>query len=196
MKTAILYRWFAKRANKMYFFSTLITLILWNILLAILTKKIIPENSQTIKILDLENGYTPAQVYEWWNNYLPDGLWWYSFINCFVDVLYPITYTLFAIFTLVILLEYSVPKLVNNLYKLCFLPVVVFVADMIENVSVFVALRKFPAPSNTVLEIASVFTQIKWLFLIIVLTLIIIGIATYFANGKEAKNHLNNYNIL
>ncbi len=194
MKKALLYRWFARRANKKWFFGSLLGLVGWNAILGFASGKMVGENGDKVKILDLENGYTPAQVYEWWAAYGENGRWWYSFVNCCVDILYPINYTLFFTLVLVILLEYAVPKLVNSLYQLCFLPFIIFAADMVENGLVFVALRNYPNPSDKLLEIASVATQTKWLLLVFWLTLAIIGLVTYFANGKEARNHLNNYN--
>ncbi len=193
MKQVLLYRWFAQRISKKWFFSLFLILVGWNIILGVLSAKIIGDKGATVKILDLENGYTPTQVYAWWAAYGENGLWWYSFINCFIDILYPITYTLFFTLVLVTLLEYSVPKWVNNLYQLTLVPFIIFAADMVENGLVFIALRQYPSPSDMILQIASVATQIKWLFIVFWLALAIIGLVTYFANGKEARKSLNNY---
>jgi hypothetical protein len=193
MRLTSLYRWFAARAGKKAVGLFLLLFVLMNVILKFLSDKILANSDGKAKIIDLEFGYTPQDFYTWLDLYGESGREIYFYIAIGVDVVYPIIYTTALIFFLVTILESAFPRLVNSLYKFTFVPVLIFVADVVENSCNAIAVKAYPVQMPALVQTASVFTQIKWLLLLLVIAALLMGLVGYLIYRDEAKGQQHTY---
>lgn len=192
-KWAESYRFFAKRINLKWFLGLLLADIIANIGLIYFTETYVVNKEPRPAILDLAFGFTPQQYYEWIDLYGETGRTVYFWTILILDTAYPIAYTSLMIWILVALLEYSYPKLVPSLYKWVFFPVLITLADAVENITNLVSVSIFPEKIEWLAKLSSGVNQLKWVLLIFVLTGAIIGLLAYFSNRENAKKELNTY---
>jgi hypothetical protein len=193
MQLTSLYRWFAARAGKKAVGLFILLFMAMNVILKFLSDKILANSDGKAKILDLEFGYTPQDVYTWFELYGESGRTTYFYIAIFVDVVYPIVYTMAFIFFLVTILESAFPRIVNSLYKFTFAPVLIFLVDMVENICSAIAVHSYPEQLPNLIKFASVFTQIKWILVLLVISALMMGLIGYLIYKKEADGQHHKY---
>jgi hypothetical protein len=192
-RLSLLYRWFAARAGRKAVFLTLFLVLCMNVLLFFIMQQILPAGGSVAAIPDLEFGYTADQIYTWLTAYGERGRSFYLLTALFVDMVYPIIYTLAFIFAFVTILENSFPRLVNSLHKYTFLPVLVLILDVIENSCSAILLLNYPVQLPNLVAFASALTQTKWLIILLLLTALSLGFIGYLIYGEEVKNQRHQY---
>jgi len=95
------------------------------------------------------------------------------------DIIYPIIYTLFFTFTLLLLYG------ANGIIPL--IPYGAFIFDILENLSLFTLLKLYPEQINWLAWTSSVFSTLKWLFVLISFLLVIIGLFRKFIFKPDMK---------
>lgn len=127
---------------------------------------LIPENS-TVKPLDLQYLYTAEQAYSNLEQMSPAERKTYLIAECTVDVIYPLVYTLMLCFSIFLLYQ--------NL-SLSKLPILILVADFIENAGIIQLLRKYPEQWNMLANFTGVVSAVKWLLALIAVILTLLGL--------------------
>jgi hypothetical protein len=122
--------------------------------------------------IDLKFTYTPAEVFQMVEAYGEQGRAFYRTVELTGDILYPIAYTLFFGTLLTAVLRRAFPQ--NTMVqRLPLLAVLGFLFDMAENVGIVTMLSQFPTQSETVAQLTSIFTTLKWVtFGAMILTLL------------------------
>lgn len=85
------------------------------------------------------------------------------------DIIYPVIYTLFLSFSLLLLFK--------DFKTIPLIPYGAFVFDILENLSLVTLLKLYPQQIDWLAWISSIFSTLKWLFVFVSLLLIIVGIS-------------------
>ncbi|MGB1316228.1 MAG: hypothetical protein ACPG4Y_09420 [Chitinophagales bacterium] len=135
---------------------------------------------QEVEILDLRFGYSLDEVNRFFSIIGNEGRAKYAEISK-TDMLYPISYGLLIISLLTFLTNGN-----TKLYFLNIFPVAAVVIDFFENVSIVKLMENFPNISEEMVSYTSNLTQIKWLF--IVFSILLVLILFYKKIKKAQKN--------
>ena len=135
--------------------------------------------------IDLEFSYSPDKVYQMIETYSEEGRTLYIKSTLGIDVPYPVIYTITYILLLLLLFKKVFPTN-ERIHPWALLPLIIFVADMLENTGIILMLKNFPERLDTVARIGSVFTSIKWTF-VIVCTLLILFLGLKAILQKNEK---------
>ncbi|MCH2045170.1 MAG: hypothetical protein MK212_13730 [Saprospiraceae bacterium] len=146
---------------------------------------ILPHADFELMPLDLLMGYTPEEAYAQIEAYGAGGRLAYIITALSLDILYPVVYSLLLTMLLIILLQHGAPKLVGGLYKYTFVPFIVAVADLLENICISILLLAYPSKLSFLVYISSVFTFVKWTLILVIITALIVGFITYLAQRKQ-----------
>lgn len=192
-RLSLLYRWFAARAGRKAVLFTLLLTTCMNVLLYFIMQEILPADGSVDTIPDLEFGYTAEQIYTWLAAYGERGRSFYLLTALCVDMVYPLIYTLAFVFAFVTILENSFPRQVNSLHKYTFLPFLVLILDVLENSCSAILVLNYPVQLPTLVAFASVLTQAKWLFILLLMTILCMGIVGYLIYREEVKAHRHKY---
>lgn len=133
---------------------------------------------QEIKILDLRFGYTLEEVNLFFELLGDDGRMLYAHISK-ADMFYPIIYGLLLMSLLSFLAKGK-----SNLYFLNILPFIAVGIDFIENLSILKMLTNFSIVSMEMVHYSAAFTQLKWGFIGLSLSFVII---LFFKNKLLSK---------
>lgn len=122
--------------------------------------------------IDLKFSYTPTEVFQMVAAYGEEGRAFYRILEMTLDVIYPIAYTLLFGALLTAVLRRAFPQ--NSLvHSLALLPAICFLLDMGENIGIITMLTQFPTQSESVAQITSFLTTLKWIcFGAIIVTLV------------------------
>ena len=127
------------------------------------------------KPLDLYLSYSPDQAYEYLSGLGAKGRMAYARMELTTDLLFPVVYSLALTVALVIAARRVLPP-DSRLQYLRFFPLLIVIADWGENLSLVVVIRGFPDQLDAIATAASLFTSLKWTFLILaVMTLFTVG---------------------
>ena len=129
---------------------------------------------EEVQILDLQRGYTLVQVNEFFTKLKPEGRAIYRHVTSFVDMIYPFVYGIL----LILVLAFFLKNLFGNGSKWLFLawtPILIMIFDFLENTNTLALLDAFPNLSNEMVERGSNFTSWKWIWVMFVFGLIILG---------------------
>ena len=107
------------------------------------------------ELLDLKPGYSHAEVVATMEEYGADGRSLYAWVSPTLDTFFPIVYVTF--FAGVI---YRF-RLTEKLWVLAFIPVAAGVWDLCENAQITAMLIQYPDITESQVNLASTFTQIK-----------------------------------
>jgi len=125
--------------------------------------------------LDLYLCYSPDQAYEYLGGLGAKGRAAYAKMELTTDLLFPVVYSLALTVALVIGAR-RILSSDSRLQYLRFFPLLIVIADWSENLSLAVVIHAFPDRLDAIATAASLFTSLKWTFLIlVVMTLFIAG---------------------
>ena len=164
--------------------SVLLLFVLTNILYAVMLTVTIPKVmglSGGMKIMDmLPTGYSPEYVNALLKALGEKGRSIYLFEQLPVDLVYPFLFAVSWCLVLACILN-KLGKLDGKLIYLCFIPVFAGVFDYCENIGIISILNRYPANSDFLSQITSVFSVVKSLctttyFVVLMICLIVLGI--------------------
>jgi hypothetical protein len=126
--------------------------------------------------LDLYLSYSPDQAYEYLGGLGAEGRIAYAKMELTTDLLFPVVYSTALIVALVMATQRILPP-DSRLQYLRFFPLLIVIADWGENLSLAVMIRTFPDQFEAVATAASLFTSLKWTFLILVVMTLVTVVA-------------------
>lgn len=122
--------------------------------------------------LDLKFSYSPKEAYQVIESYGEAGRDIAVLSTIAIDVPYPIIYTLTSIFMLMILFKKAFPNK-PQIHRWALLPLVTFFADIFENTGIVWMIKNFPERMDSVANMTSFFSSVKWSFVGVTTTLIL-----------------------
>lgn len=137
------------------------------------------------KPLDLYFSYSPDQVYGYLGGLGAGGRNAYARMELTTDLLFPVVYCL----ALTVALAIGVRKILpfnNRLGYLYFLPLPVLISDWCENMGLSAVLHAYPDRLDAIIYAASMFTSLKWFFLVLVV--FSLGTAGVFTIMRQMRN--------
>ena len=127
----------------------------------------LPNNIFT-NMLDLELYYGKDIVVRNLNTIGPDGRSVYVLSSLILDTLYPILYTSLILGAYV--------KLFKSSGVILFIPLIAFSFDILENLQITRLILNFPNVNEIHVTLASMTTSLKWIAIIITISVLIYGI--------------------
>ncbi len=125
--------------------------------------------------LDLYLSYSPDQVYEYLGALGAKGRAAYARMELTTDLLFPVVYSLALTVALLIGARRMLPPN-SRLQHLRFFPLLIVIADWCENLCLAVVTHAYPDRLDTLATAASLFTSLKWTFLVlVVMTLVTVA---------------------
>jgi hypothetical protein len=149
----------------------IVTIILINILLAFT----LGQNPE-FKPLDLQFCYTPVEAYARVSGYTDYVRSMYVLMELTLDILYPVIYSVALCCAL--FLFYRRPKLAQ-------LPLLLIILDWIENGFIVFILISYPKKRDWLVQMASLFTSLKWTLIAICVILLLSGAVRLLFKGKD-----------
>lgn len=115
-----------------------------------------------VEIFDLQvTGYSPARAAEIQADYTPEARAYAAYFNLVADSLYPFAYTFLYIILLAWVYKTLVPA--NKLYThIHLLPFSTMLIDYFENACIVRMMKIYPNVSDTLVNVSSTFTIVKW----------------------------------
>jgi hypothetical protein len=126
-------------------------------------------------IFDARFAYSPQELLRALPGYGPDARRLYAFSELTLDFLFPLLYNPFLVIAMILIYRRAFPA-VSPLHKLAFLPLGVWLADLLENASLAWLLLVYPPALLPLAWTASIFSLVKWLLGALVLLLIFAGL--------------------
>jgi hypothetical protein len=143
-----------------------------------LSRRLESKTGESPPTLDARFSYSPEAAYRIIDGLGPQGRKSYAIVALTLDLLYPLVYTLLFILSIYAIFRRTFPSKLA-LRKLAFLPLGMLAADYLENFSIAVLLLRYPQRLPALARSASLFTGLKWVFTIINLGVIFVGLATF-----------------
>ncbi|GAA0076509.1 hypothetical protein UT300005_08870 [Clostridium sp. CTA-5] len=134
------------------------------------------------KLIDIYVGLKSDEAYKIISSYGDKGIEYYNIVQL-GDVIFPIL----AGFTFCITIALLIKKLFNGekFKYLCILPLfTVTLFDYLENIGVFIMLRRFPSSLNGITELTSFFSALKFLSYGVNSIIIIVLVSIYLKRLK------------
>jgi hypothetical protein len=126
------------------------------------------------QMIDLQPGYTPARVFAMVAAFGPEGRSLHMGATLTADLLYPLDYSF--LFALVIISTYRQAFPSGRLLPtLALVPFITAGFDLLENAGIVTLLASYPTQPVWIAQAASLFTILKWTFVLLSLLLILIG---------------------
>ena len=123
-----------------------------------------------IKVLDLRMSYSEYDVNKFLTDIGDEGRDIYLYTSEVLDTIYPFIYG-----SLFMLILFELSRMRNQFWRLSSLtPVLAVVFDLIENHGFRQMLYAYPDLASSQIEMNSIFTSLKWLFVSITIALVII----------------------
>lgn len=133
-------------------------------------------------LLDARINYNSTEVYSFINCLTDSAKYLYLQIGIF-DSLFAIIYSLFFTFLIQYLFDKAFLK--NSiLYKFRFLPLLVGLADILENISIRTMLIGYPAQYPAVAGLANIFTLSKFVLTPVSLLLVLLALTIFLIRRK------------
>lgn len=140
----------------------IILIVIFNVMLLPKFPKLVSTKKVAVKsILDLKFSYTADTVYTIFEDLGEIGRNAYQSSEIIIDFPYAIIYGFTYAFLILFLLK------INKLYKLYYLSLVPFFIswfDILENTGILIMLSKYPTKLETICNLTSTFTSLKWVF--------------------------------
>jgi hypothetical protein len=165
---------FYQKASNKNIIITAISYLLLGILIMPRLTPLIEQNSG-LSILDLRFGYSSKSATELFEKIGPIGCSNYLKFTATADMAYPLVYGLF----LSLFISYLFEKAFRKTYEfrmLNLLPLLIVVADYVENFSIIILLNQHPILSENLVKIASNATLIKWGAVVFSILVVFIGL--------------------
>jgi len=125
--------------------------------------------------IDLQFFYTPEKVYGMVASYNPEVRVAYRFFELTGDLIYPIVYTLFFALAISWLFQRGFPS-DSVMHKYNVVPFGAWLFDLFENLCIVAMLSVYPSTPATLAWISTIFTMVKWLFVIPTALLLLYGL--------------------
>ncbi|MBI3160716.1 MAG: hypothetical protein HYZ26_14045 [Chloroflexi bacterium] len=125
--------------------------------------------------LDLRFYYTASEAIDALAAYGPAVRESYRMVQLTLDLLYPVTYTLFFCLLITWLFQKGLP-VASRLHGFNVVPLGGFAFDLLENFSIVALLSSYPDVSRALAAAAGVFTLLKWLLAGASLALVLTGL--------------------
>ena len=136
--------------------------------------------------IDLLIFYTPEKVYSMVESYGEAGRASYRTFELTGDIAYPIVYTLFFALAITWLFQRGLPS-TSNIHKYNVIPFGAWFFDLLENLSIVTMLSIFPSTPALLAWIATIFTMLKWLFVLPTALLLLYGLVKAAMNGFKKQ---------
>lgn len=180
LRRALLYNFLKKRATRLFIIPLLLLIVLINGGFMYFGQYLNTQANTEVQALDLRNGYSYEEAMGFFELIGEEGRRNYFMVELLLDTVYPLIYSLFFCLLLIALLRARAIRFEGQLYIFCFLPFLIALVDYIENTAILFSLASYPDSSASLLFLASLATQIKWLLLTLVLAALLVGIFAYF----------------
>lgn len=130
-----------------------------------------------LQMIDMETSYTPEQVYQMIAAYGEQGRSLYLITTLTADILYPLDYSLlFALLIVTTFLEaFPTGRMFRMVRNLSLIPFITAIFDLLENFGIVAMLALYPQQIPFLAQAASLFTTLKWAFLILTIVLVLAG---------------------
>lgn len=173
------------RSVTVLLFLSLLLMVIINTLNMPVSVPRISELSNGAGILDMKLYYTSGEAYQLLERLQPDGRSVYMKLLLVFDFVFPFLYTLSLVLIVTVTFRYAFQS-TTNLQKLCLMPLLAGLCDWIENICVLTMLAKYPKFSN-VAYISGYFTLGKWVFILLSLILIAVGMVFAIRRSRKEK---------
>jgi len=134
--------------------------------------------------LDSNTSYEPEDAYDLFGK-LEGGREFYAWTEITVDIVFPILYSFFLSLLIIYIFQRCFAG--KSPQYLALLPFIAMLFDYGENVLIAFMLFKYPAKYLELASIASVFTKLKWIFLIVSLVAILVGLARLMIQSDRVR---------
>jgi hypothetical protein len=132
--------------------------------------------------IDLKFFYTPEKVYSMLASYGEEGRTIYRNFELFVDIIYPIIYSLFFSLLIAWLFNRGFASK-SKLQNLNVIPFTVWFFDLLENICIVTMISLFPSKIIVIAWLATLFTMFKWCLFGVSIVLVLTGITTAVINS-------------
>ena len=144
--------------------------------------------NKSVMPLDLMFFYTPQETYAMMDKYGEAGRSIYLKILLTADIIYPTIYSLF--FSL--LISWLFQRAFNaesSMQTWNMMPAGAWLFDILENIDIVSMLLMYPSKSESMAWLAMLFGSLKWVFFLISLGLVLLGLVRAALNGfrKQAE---------
>ena len=136
--------------------------------------------------IDLQFFYTPEKVYSMVESYGDAGRSDYRTFELTGDIVYPIVYTLFFALAITWLFQRGFPG-GSHMHKYNVVPFGAWFFDLLENLSIVTMLSIYPSTPALLAWTATVFTMVKWLFVVPTAILLLYGLVKAAMNGFKKQ---------
>ena len=134
-------------------------------------------------LMDLSFGFTPEKGYSIIESYGQKGREVYFFVESFVDIIYPLTYTT----AFILLLSFLFKKNAWSLGSLNLLPLGCLVFDLCENLGIVKMLKVFPEKADFWASFSSNLGMVKWVFAGLTVITVLISLVMWGVNALRKK---------
>lgn len=133
--------------------------------------------------------YTPADLYRMAEAFGPEGRDAYVRARWTFDVVWPIVYT-FALFTAISWLGKKAFPEASRWRLLNLVPVVGLLLDYLENICASIVMARYPAQTPVVDLLATIFTPLKWVFVVgsfVVLAIVAVAVVARAIQNRKTR---------
>lgn len=156
-------QFFSRMANvKTFIAATIVYLLYATLIMGKGAETISQYAGKPVEIFDLQlTGYSPARAAEIQANYTPEARAYAVKFNLIADSIYPVVYTFLFIILLALIYKTLIPR--NSLYTHIHLfPLATMFIDYGENSCIAAMMRNYPHVSDSLVNISSTLTVVKW----------------------------------
>lgn len=139
--------------------------------------------NNSISVLDLSFGFSPAFAHETLSQMGESGRQIYLWVESTIDIIYPILYGVFFSALMLFLFRKSGQSISTPLKYLAFLPLLGMAFDWGENIGIILLIGGFPHFTESLALYTSNMGIVKWIFDVLSLGIIALG---FLGWGKSA----------
>ena len=136
--------------------------------------------------IDLQFFYTPEKVFGMIASYSPEVRAAYRIFELTGDIIYPIVYTLFFALAITWLFQRGFPS-DSVIHRYNLVPFGAWLFDLFENLCIVSMLSVYPSTPAALAWASTIFTMIKWLFVIPTALLLLYGLVKAAMNGFKKQ---------
>lgn len=137
-------------------------------------------------ILDLSPGFSPDLAYDTMHSYGVHGRKGVLIITGVVDMIYPLIYSMLLMFVMSRLKSFA-PKFLNEIKQFFLIPLLIFLFDFLENISILTMIKLFPNRNDPISLAASFFGMLKWSFVLLCILIILVLTFRYTKTRIQSK---------
>ena len=137
--------------------------------------------------IDLQFFYTPEKAYGMVTSYSPEVRSAYRFFELTGDIIYPVVYTLFFALAISWLFRRGFPS-ESVMHRYNVVPFGAWLFDLFENLCIVTMLSVYPSTPAALAWIATIFTMVKWLFVVPTAILLLYGFVRAALNRFKTQD--------